>query len=118
MHATTLSALFAHPSFQLLFLSILVTLANVMVGVSIFAKDNRKKGYRTHRLIYWLVIVCISLYLLSNYLLLENSIFDYFVLLYFLFIIPLSRKMDVTLHAVLSSIGLVLLLGVAAFGVF
>ncbi len=118
MHATTLSALFAHPSFQLLFLSILFTLANVLIGVSIFAKDARKKGYLVHRFVYWLVIACISLYLIGNHFLLENSLFDYFVFIYFLFIIPLSRKMDVTLHAVLSSIGLVLLLGVAAFGIF
>jgi len=118
MHATTLSALFAHPSFQLLLISILATLANVLIGVSIFAKDLRKKGYRLHRIVYWITIICVSLYLLANHLLLENSLFDYFVFLYFLFVIPLSRKMDVTLHAVISSLGLVLLLGLAAFGLF
>ena len=42
-----------------------------------------------------------------------SVLLNYVVLFYFLAVIPLSRRMDVTLHAILASVGLVLLTLVA-----
>jgi hypothetical protein len=40
---------------------------------------------------------------------------NYAVLAYFLFVVPVARRINVTLHAVLASVGLVLLVGIATF---
>lgn len=117
MQFATLEELFFHPSFLSILLTILVTIANIVVGVSILPEDKRQKGYRLHRYVFFGVVVCYSFFLIVNHKLIGNTVFNYLVLIYFISVIPLSRKWNVTFHAILSSIGLVLLLLVATFGV-
>ena len=113
MQARTLEGLIFHPGFIAVFLAILLTIGNIMVGVSIFPKDKRKKGYKLHRLVYSMVILSYGTFIGVNYYGQGNRLLNYVVLFYFLVIIPLSRRMDVTLHAILASVGLVLLTLVA-----
>lgn len=117
MQATTLEGLFSHPSFLLILLTILITIGNILIGVSILPQDKRKKGYRVHRLVYGAVVVSYSMFLLVTHTLVGDAWLNYAVLAYFLIVIPVSRRMNITLHAVLASVGLVLLVAVAAFSV-
>ncbi|MCF8720714.1 hypothetical protein [Nitrospina gracilis] len=117
MQIQTLGDLFAHPSFQTLFLAILIVFANIIIGVSMLPEDRRKRWYRLHRYVYVAAVAMLGLFLYVNHQLQGNDGFVYFVAAYFLTAIPFSRKMNVTLHAVISSVGLVLLIGMAALSV-
>ena len=118
MQVATLGEIFAHPGFICIFLSILITAANILVGVSILPEDKRKRSYRLHRVVYLAVVASYIMFLCVTYSLAGNGWLNYAVLAYFIFVIPMTRKINVTTHAVLSSFGLVLLVGVGAFGVF
>jgi len=113
MQAHTLGELFSHPSFQTIFLTILIVIANVIIGASMLPKDKRKKLYGTHKYIYWAALASLAVFLVVNQPLLGNTWFHYTVLAYFLLVVPLSRKLNVTLHAVIASVGLILLLSLA-----
>ena len=118
MQATRLSDIFSHPSFLTILLTILIVIANIMVGVSMLPRDVRRKRYKVHRLIYGSVLISLGGFLFVTHRLMGNSLFNYGVLVYFLTVIPLSRKWNVTAHAILASVGLVLLVGIAAFSIF
>lgn len=109
VQAGTLGALFSDPAFLCVFIALLLTVANVVIGVSILPKDRRKKGYRLHRYAYYAVLTPLCGYLIANHFLHENSGFDYVLGGYFVTVVPWSRKINVTLHAVIASVGLVLL---------
>jgi len=117
MQATSLSEIFSHPSFLTILATILVVIANIMIGVSMLPKDIRQKRYKLHRNIYGISLISFGVFLAVTHRLLGNSLFNYFVMGYFLIIIPLSRKWNVTAHAIIASIGLVLLVGVATFSI-
>jgi O-antigen ligase len=118
MQVATLEEIFTHSGFICIFLSILITVANILIGVSILPEDKRKRGYRLHRVVYLAVVVSYVMFLWVTHSLAGNGWMNYAVLIYFIFVIPMTRKVNVTTHAVLSSLGLVLLVGVGAFGVF
>ena len=113
MQVNTLEDLFSHPGFICIFLVILITIGNIMVGVSILPMDERKKRYRLHRYTYWAVVAVFCLFMWLQYNGSGNSPYSIFVFVYFLTVIPWSRKINVTGHAILASIGLVLLTLVA-----
>lgn len=117
MQIQTLGDLFTHPSFQTLFLTILIVFANIVIGVSMLPGDRRKRWYRLHRYVYIASIAALGLFLYINGQLLGNDLFTYIVAAYFLILVPLSRRMNVTLHAIIASVGLVLLIGVATLSV-
>jgi len=117
MQISTLEDLFSNPSFLCLFFTILVVIGNIMIGVSILPRDKRKRGYRWHRYVYFLVLAGYAAFLAFNHFLQGNSIFEYMVLVYFLALVPLTQRIHVTLHAIISSIGLVLLMIVVLVGI-
>lgn len=117
MQATSLSDIFSHPSFLTILATILIVIANIMIGVSMLPRDVRQKRYKLHRIVYGAVIISFGVFLFVTHRSLGNSIFNYFVMGYFLTVIPLSRKWNVTAHAIISSVGLVLLVGIAAFSI-
>jgi uncharacterized membrane protein len=114
MPPTTIEDLFSSPGFLAIFFTILLTIANIMVGVSILPSDQRKKGYRLHRLLFGAVIVSYVLFLCHLYQIERTSVFAYIVFGYLLLVVPVTRRINVTLHAVIASVGLVLITAVAA----
>ena len=114
MPPTTLEGLFASSSFLTIFFAFLLTIVNVMVGVSMLPSDNRKKRYLLHRVVYGAIILSFTLFLIQKYFESENSILNYTIFLYMVLIVPLSRRLNVTLHAIISSIALVLI-GLVSF---
>jgi len=117
MQATSLGQIFSHPSFLTILATILIVITNIMIGVSMLPGDIRQKRYKLHRAVYGAALVSLGAFLVVTHQLLGNSLFNYFVLAYFLTVIPLSRRWNVTAHAIIASIGLVLLVGVAAFSI-
>ncbi len=115
MQATTLEGLFFNPRFISVFAVILITIGNVMVGVSMLPRDKRKVRYRLHKNIYFLVLACFAVHLGFNHVAGRNTWLHYAIFLYFLFVIPLSPRSNETLHAILASVGLVLITALAAF---
>ena len=115
MHTTTLEDLFLNPGFLSVFFAILITIANVLIGVSILPEDKRRKRYKLHRHVFFTVLICYLFFLgWNHYYHGKNSFINYIVFFYFAAIIPLSRKANVTAHAIVSSVGLVLLTLVGA----
>ena len=117
MQTGTLGELFLDPRFIFIFLTILLTIANILVGVSMLPKDIRKKRFKIHRFTFYIVLISYCMFLWFSY---SNSMtgwLQYFILVYFLFVIPITRRINITLHAVLASVGLVLLVGMASFSV-
>jgi hypothetical protein len=115
MQPTTLEDLFLNPGFLAIFFAILATIANVMVGVSMLPEDKRRKRYKLHLYVFFAVLVCFLYFLAWDHFVNgKNSLINYFALFYFAVIIPLSRRANVTAHAIIASVGLVLLT-VAAF---
>ncbi len=115
MPPATLEELFSSPGFLAIFLAILFTIANIMVGVSILPQDHREKGYRIHRILFGAVILSYVLFLFHLQQISQTSIFAYIVFTYLLFVVPVTRRLNVTLHAVIASLGLVLITLVAVF---
>jgi hypothetical protein len=115
MQPTTLEDLFLNPGFLAIFFAILTTIGNVMVGVSMLPEDQRRKRYQLHLYVFFFVLAGYLFFLAWNHFVNEkNSFFDYAVLFYFSVVIPLSRRASVTAHAIIASVGLVLMT-VAAF---
>ena len=113
MPPTTLEELFSSPGFLAIFFTILLTITNIIVGVSIFPSGQREKGYRLHRLLFAAVITSYALFLFHLFLIERTSVFAYIVFGYLLFVVPITRRLNVTLHAVIASVGLVLIAVVA-----
>ena len=114
MQPSTLEGLFSSPSFLVIFVAFLLTIANVMVGVSMLPSDNRKKRYRLHRIVYVAILLTFVLFLTLKQINSENTILNYVVFGYLLLAVPISKRLNVTLHAVISSVGLVLV-GLVSF---
>ncbi len=117
MEPQTLGELFGQPDFLILVLAILLVIGNIMIGVSMLPRDKRKRLYRVHRLVYLLVMLSFLVFSILSYQNDNLSYFALFVFVYFLVVVPLTRRVDETLHAILASVGLVLLVGVAAFNI-
>ena len=117
MQAATLEGIFINPRFIFIFLTFLITTANILVGVSILPKEKRKRGFKLHQLIHGAVIICYCMFLWETHSYMGNGWFNYAVLAYFLFVVPVTRRIDITLHAILASVGLVLLVVIATFSI-
>jgi len=113
MQVHTLEDLFSQPGFICIFLVILITIGNIMVGVSILPADQRKKRFLLHRYTYLAVVLLFCLFMWYQYKDSSYTPFSIFVFVYFLTVIPWSQKINVTGHSILASIGLVLLTVVA-----
>ena len=114
MQPNTLEGLFSSPSFLIIFFTFLLMIANVMVGVSMLPSDNRKKRYRLHRMIYLVILATFLLFLAFKQINSQNSILNYVVFVYLLLVVPISKRLNITLHAVISSMGLILV-GLVSF---
>ena len=113
MPPTTLEELFSSPGFLAIFFAILFTITNIVVGVSILPQDKRAKGFRIHRLIFGAVIMSYAMFLFHLHQIGRPAFFANIVFGYLLLVVPISRRLNVTLHAVIASVGLVLITVVA-----
>ncbi|CAI2717230.1 hypothetical protein [Nitrospina watsonii] len=99
----------ASPSLIWVAATICLHIINVFIGLSLGFQKKTPSLVRTHLLVYGAVLFSLASYLVINGIHHENTIWDYLVALYFITIIPLSRKWDVVLHAGITVMGLVFL---------
>ena len=64
---------------------------------------------RAHRFLYVAILSSLFFYLILNQVHLGNSVWDYLVFLYFITVIPLSKRWDVLAHAFFALMGLTFL---------
>lgn len=117
MQPHTLGELFGDPGFLALFFSILLVIGNIMIGVGMLPGDRRRKFYKAHRLVYFLVMAMFSTYLWMIWQEGRANLIHFMVYGYFLTAIPFTRRIHETLHAVLASVGLVLLVILVVFAI-
>ena len=117
MQIVTLGGLFLDPRYIFIFFTIILTIVNILIGVSMLPKDIRKRRFKVHRFTYYSIVVCYCIFLWISYSSSMTGWLQYCILVYFLFVIPITRRINITLHAVLASVGLVLLVGMASFSV-
>lgn len=105
MPSSSVSEIFFLPAFSCLFLIFIIALINVFVGINIHPQHKRQKDL--HRYLYYAVVAGYLIFLAINYS--QSNWIEYAVLLYLLIIVPWTRGVNATQHAILSSLGLVLL---------
>ncbi|PIQ99499.1 MAG: hypothetical protein COV66_11370 [Nitrospinae bacterium CG11_big_fil_rev_8_21_14_0_20_45_15] len=64
---------------------------------------------KIHQWLYYAIVFCLAYFLILNQTHGKNTLWDYLVGLYFITVIPLSKRWDVLAHAFLSLVGLTLL---------
>lgn len=84
-------------------------MTNVFIGAYMGFVKRVPSLLRIHRLLYFTVLLCLLFFLVLNEVHGDNTIGEYLVGLYFITIIPLSKRWDILLHAVFSVVGLTLL---------
>lgn len=99
----------ASPSLVWVAATICLHIINVFVGLAMGFQKKTPGLVRAHLAIYIGVLAGLATYLVINGTHSENSVWDYLVAVYFITIIPLSRKWDVVLHAGVTVMGLILL---------
>ena len=97
------------PSLIWVIAAILFNISNVFLGLymTFFKKDPRL--IRMHLYLYIAIVTCLILFLVMNGVHSENTIWEYLISLYFITLVPLSRKWDVLIHALITIVGLTLL---------
>ncbi|MEC7640830.1 MAG: hypothetical protein VYC17_01615 [Nitrospinota bacterium] len=115
MQVATLEQFFFSPNVIFVFLAILTCIANIIIGVNILPRDKREKGYKLHKNIFRLAVIWYAFFLAMNHNRVGNGFWEYFVLVYFLVVIPWSRKINITLHTIVTSSGVIMLVGIITF---
>jgi len=99
----------ASPSLIWVAAAICLHIMNVFLGLAMAFQKKTKSMIRVHAVLYAAVLASLIAYLVLNGTHGDNSLLDYGVGLYFITLVPLSRKWDVVVHAFITVIGLVLL---------
>ena len=71
---------------------------------------NKGKGLiRIHLYLYITIVICLALFLIMNGVHSENTFWEYLIGLYFITLVPMSRKWDLMVHGLIAIVGLTLL---------
>lgn len=82
---------------------------NIFLGAYMAFLKRTRPLIRTHLLGYLAVLVCFMGFLIYQRLHYGLTIWDILIFIYFITVIPLSKRWDVLLHAFLCIVGLTLL---------
>ncbi len=97
------------PSLSWIVGAICLQIINIFLGLAMAFLQKRMQFRRVHLIIYLGVTVCLATFLITNGIHSKNSIWDYLVGLYFFILIPISRRWDIMVHALITIVGLTLL---------
>ena len=67
------------------------------------------QNLRIHKLMYYSIAFSLICFLIMNQTHHENTLIDYIVVFYVAAIVPLSKRWDVLVHALIAAVGLTLL---------
>ena len=82
---------------------------NIFLGLFMAFRKRTAQSLKIHRLLFYTIVFCLGYYLLMNQTHDENSLLDYLICLYFITIVPYSKRWDVLVHAFVGAVGLTLL---------
>ena len=97
------------PSLIWVIAAILFNIANVFLGLYMTFFKKEKRLIRMHLYLYIAIVTCLVFFLIMNGVRSENTIWEYLIGLYFITLVPISRKWDVLIHALVTIVGLTLL---------
>ncbi len=97
------------PSLIWVVAAIIFNIVNVFMGLYMAFFKKEPRLIRTHLYLYITIVTCLVLFLVMNGVHSENTIWEYLIVLYFITLVPMSRKWDVLIHALISIVGLILL---------
>ena len=82
---------------------------NIFLGLFMAFRKRTAQSLNIHRLLFYTIVFCLGYYLLMNQVHDENSWLDYLIGLYFITLIPYSKRWDILVHALVAVVGLTLL---------
>ncbi|KMP11025.1 hypothetical protein UZ36_05785 [Candidatus Nitromaritima sp. SCGC AAA799-C22] len=82
---------------------------NLAVGAFMAFRKKSPGVLKIHRFLFYGILICLFNFLVINQVHGENTVWDYLVFLYFIIVIPTSKRWDDLIHAFIALIGLVLL---------
>ena len=97
------------PSLIWVVAAILFIIVNVFLGLYMAFFKKGPRLLRVHLVFYFTIVICLALFLVMNGVHSENTIWEYLIGLYFITLVPMSRKWDVLTHALIAIVGLTLL---------
>ncbi len=97
------------PSLIWVIAAIIFNTANIFLGLYMAFFKKEPRLIRTHLYLYITIVICLVLFLVMNGVHSENTIWEYLIGLYFITLVPLSRKWDILIHALIAIVGLTLL---------
>jgi len=104
-----ISKITSSPSLPWVFAAIGFHIVNIFLGAYMGFFKRTKPLLRTHLSGYLAVVACFLGFLVYQRIHSGLTIWEYLIFLYFITVIPLSKRWDVLLHAFLSIVGLTLL---------
>jgi len=99
----------ASPSLVWVVAAICFHIVNVFLGAFMAFMKKGPSLFRAHRYLYFAVLFSLLMFLVLNHVHASNSWWEYLIGVYFITVIPLSKRWDVMVHAFLSIVGLTLL---------
>ena len=99
----------ASPSLVWVLAAIGFYLFNILIGLFIAFQKKTAQNLRIHALMYYAIAFSLICFLIMNQTHHENTLIDYIVVFYVAAIVPLSKRWDVLVHALIAAVGLTLL---------
>ena len=109
MEPTLIPKITSSPSLVWIVSAIGFYIINIFLGLFMAFRKRTAQSLKIHRLLFYTIVFCLGYYLLMNQIHDENSLLDYLICLYFITIVPFSKRWDVLVHAFVGAVGLTLL---------
>ena len=109
MDSTLIPKITSSPSLVWVVSAIGFYIINIFLGLFMAFRKRTAQSLKIHRLLFCTIVFCLGYYLLMNQTHDENSLLDYLICLYFITIVPYSKRWDVMIHAFVGAVGLTLL---------
>ena len=109
MEPTLIPKITSSPSLVWIVSAIGFYIINIFLGLFMAFRKRTAQSLKIHRLLFYTIVFCLGYYLPMNQVHDENSWLDYLIGLYFITLIPSSKRWDILVHALVAVVGLTLL---------
>ena len=109
MESTIIPKITSSPSLVWVMAAIGFYILNIFLGLFMAFRKRTVQTLKIHRLLFYTILFCLGYYLLMSQTHDDNTIMDYLICLYFITIVPFSKRWDVMVHALVVALGLTLL---------
>ena len=109
METTLIPKITSSPSLIWVLAAIGFYILNIFMGLFMAFRKKTAQSLKIHRLLFYTIAFCLVYYLIMNQTHDDNTLLDYLVCLYYIIIVPFSKRWDVLVHAFIGAMGLILL---------